>query len=538
MELLGKKHLQLLESPGYIPSKKEQIDIYCAVSENSPEGAKKFVTNFCRTIDEHGKSETIPDWDYVLEFVEHLYHRVNLHVLKSRQMTATWIACAFYLWKLQFVPNAFIFYTSRKEQLVDDGGERSTVRSLFGRTRLLYNKLPRFLRHENLEIAHLKMTAPNSGSAIVGESANPDMGRGGNFSDALLDEWAKVPQSESCWAAIDIACPEGKCIMSTFAGPTGNFYRLWKERPSTITFFQVHWSEHPLRAAGLYHDENGKPRSPWYDAKCMTMTADAVARELDMNATGSSPGMIYPQFDINIHVRFDLFYNPDLPLCLGLDFGIGAPCAGGFFQVNGKQMLIISDYEQANLTVEEHAEQLWGLAQGFGYEGTKSEVICYGDPAGNARDMITGSTVIKAFRSAGFTNFHTKKMPRLDRIRLVRGKLHRKEMFFSDRCTILQERVGDYKFPVDDSGNIKSEIPIHNIATHSWDGVGYGAIGAFSLEDSVAAPMREDAVPRRTHPLEPGHLNRSFGSSSHERDEDDEQEDSEAMLVVSHRRRF
>ena len=538
MELLGKKHLQLLEKPGYVPTSKEQIDIFCACEENSVLGATRFVTGFCRTIDERGKSERIPDWPYIKEFVEHLYHRVNLHVLKSRQMTATWIATAFYLWKLQFVHNAFIFYTSRKEQLVDDGGERNTVRSLFGRTRFLYNRLPRYLRHENVEIAHLKMTCPKTGSAIVGESANPDMGRGGNFSDALLDEWAKVPQSESCWAAIDIACPEGKCIMSTFAGPSGNFYRLWKERPSTITFFTMHWTRHPLRAAGVTYDENGKPHSPWYDAKCEAMTDDAVARELDMNPTGSSPGMIYPQFDINTHVRFDLFYNPDLPLRLGLDFGIGAPCAGGFFQANGVQMGVLADYEEANLTVEEHAEQLWGIAQYLGFNGKKSDIICYGDPAGNARDMVTGSTVIKAFRAAGFTNFHTKKLPRLDGIRLVRGKMHRKEFFVSDRCTILQERVGDYKFPVDDSGHIKSEIPIQNIATHSWDGIRYGAIGAFSLEETTTTPLKEETAALRIRPLEPGHRNRTSGTVFSMLDEEDERDDDEAMLVVSHRRRF
>ncbi len=45
---------------------------------------------------------------------------------------------------------------------------------------------------------------------------------------------------------------------------------------------RLHWSLHPDKAQGLYYDETGKPRSPWYDneIEAKQMTKAAVAREL------------------------------------------------------------------------------------------------------------------------------------------------------------------------------------------------------------------------------------------------------------------
>ena len=61
---------------------------------------------------------------------------------------------------------------------------------------------------------------------------------------------------------------------------------------------RLHWSLHPDKAQGLYYDETGKPRSPWYDneIEAKQMTKAAVARELDISYEMSVEGIVYPEF--------------------------------------------------------------------------------------------------------------------------------------------------------------------------------------------------------------------------------------------------
>jgi len=60
---------------------------------------------------------------------------------KTRQMGLSWLYCAFSLWGILFDRGFTGFMLSKKEALVDDGGDKSTKDSLFGKIRYMYDTL-------------------------------------------------------------------------------------------------------------------------------------------------------------------------------------------------------------------------------------------------------------------------------------------------------------------------------------------------------------------------------------------------------------
>lgn len=480
--------------------------------QDSVAGAMHFITNYCITVDEERKLCAIPDWEYVREIVTALWEGKDLHISKTRQMMATWIICCFALWELQFRTGSIAFMASRKEKLVDDGGENSSPNSLFGRVRWLHVHLQPWVKRE-ITFTYLKAECKANNAYLVGESANSDMGRGGTYSHAYCDEWTKVPQSEACFSAVRAACPRGLVLLSTPWGPTGNFYRIWKTKPKGFRFIRLHWTRHPERIKGMTLDLKGLPTSPWYENVKSSMTEDQCARELDISFSKSVSGLVYPQFDPDKHIRSDIEYDPKLPLYLSMDFGIGAATAAMIFQVHGDEYWGLIDYEQDNEIAPVHALRLWKimttgdknakrevLRVGLGYEGLPSEVLAFGDPAGNAREIATGSTVIREFRGFGFSNFRTKKTKVLDGLRQVRDMLHMNKMFFSDKCEVLSERFGDYRFRSDeDDGKVKEDLPEKGPSCHIMDALRYGVVNVYPKPGEGSINFPEDLTPAR-HP--------------------------------------
>ena len=67
-----------------------------------------------------------------------LEHQTTGLVEKSRDMGATWLACAFSIWLWIFYPGASIGWGSRKEQLVDNIGDPD---SIFEKMRMLIRNI-------------------------------------------------------------------------------------------------------------------------------------------------------------------------------------------------------------------------------------------------------------------------------------------------------------------------------------------------------------------------------------------------------------
>ncbi len=484
-----------------------------------------FFLEFCRT-----PLGPFPvDYDYLMSFCRDLQIGGDHVIAKSRQMLGSWASTACLLHKLLFRENYAALITSRKQALVDDGGENSTPFSLLGRLRYLYRSLPAEMRSQiPVQFAHLRVTRSATDSYITGESTTTESGRGGTFDDVLADEWAFVPQSEATFASLRNACRSGLWLLSTPNGPDGNFARVWRERPRGFKVHRLHWTQHPRRWDGKEIDENGRPTSEWYRAMSASMTPDQVARELDIDFTRSVAGQVWPEFSYDVHFRHDIQYEPSLELHGFLDFGIGAPTAGGFFQLHGSEMWVLADYEMANCSVETNADNLWSLAQRIGFSGRKEDINWYGDPAGDAREIKSGSSIIDGYRSAGFTTFTTPAIKSVaDGLRLVRKKLMRQEIYFSLDCTVLADRISSYHYMTDGNGNVVNDKPKHDLASHICDALRYGATSVYPLDDMESFGISDDVSSQRIASL-----------TLARRDVPTDEEDYDARPIVTFPRQF
>lgn len=107
---------------------------------------------------------------------------------KARDMGATWVCCAYTLWRWLFIKSDAVGWGSRKQDLVDRIGDPD---SIFEKLRLLRKRLPDVFqpkgfneaRHDNF----MKLTNPQTGAITSGE-AGDNVGRGGRKSMWVKDE--------------------------------------------------------------------------------------------------------------------------------------------------------------------------------------------------------------------------------------------------------------------------------------------------------------------------------------------------------------
>jgi len=449
-----------------------------------PTPTAHFVTRYCNA------KGLIPAWDFTLEYIAAYESHVDLHVEKSRQMLISWLGCACFLHSLMFERGFAGLMASRLQDLVDDGGEHSTTDSLFGRIRHLYEHLPPWLQqHAPVRFAHLRISCPSMQSYIVGDASKGNTGRGGTYDRALVDEAAYIEMSEASHRALRPACPRGIIYQSTPNGRKNLFGRIRYNRESGFTKLSYHWSRHPSRKRGLYTDEDGKARSPWYDAATQDLSDEQRAREYDLDYTTSLSGIVYKEFSIRTHVKpaSTLPLLPGVTVSVGIDFGHARKTAALICQQVGPVLRVIQDFEGKHRAARLNAIDLATLLRATGFTPPlKSELLeLVPDPTGQYEGVPSGNSILSYYDSVGFKRV---RFPMLQGpgsvalgIELVREKLVAGEIVISDSCRILIDRIEDYRYKTDRiTDDIKSNIPDHDMASHIMDALRYVVTGLFT----------------------------------------------------------
>ena len=245
----------------------------------------------------------------ILQAVEHQHELV---IEKSRDMGATWM-CLYameYLW--HFHPWFSFLFVSRKEDMVDKPGDPDT---LFWKIDFAHRFLPRWLMPEGYDPTpggpHRRrrhFENPETSSTMDGDSTTGAVGVGGRRTAIFLDEFSRMEDANLVYAG---TADTADCRIFNFTPfGTGNAaYRL-SQHPS-IKKLRMHWSEHPVKARGLYHYDrcskklivddvaydfphdyefiqDGKLRSVWYDVQWRDRRSPAeIAQMLDIDYQGS-----------------------------------------------------------------------------------------------------------------------------------------------------------------------------------------------------------------------------------------------------------
>lgn len=411
----------------------------------------------------------------------------DLVVNKSRQVGMSWLWMSLELWMLLFWPEKRILNASRKLEEVDDGGKNSTSRSLHGRIRYMYEqRIPAWLREQSkLEFKQTLVTTKKGGFAYA-DTATPDVGRGGTYDFALLDEFAHVDWSRMVWAALSQACKRGKIANSTPRGRGNEFAKLWlKAKERNIQPEGYHWSQHPVYNQGLWMDEDGRDRSPWYDTQCQVLGAeDLIAQELDMSLDRSVSSRCYPEFRRERHLG-PVVRNPHVPLVCAWDYGYAGSTSMVLAQIerhaDGTQIQVLDAYENRGLHIDEYVPVVRDWEAQY---GTEMEHV--GDPAGLARTVASGKGPVQALQEHGIHTItpHWFHRDAIEGIRLVRvvlnsGKLGMKKLpvtvLINGHLDLVSDSLENTHYPVDTQGERLPgrEMPADNEWTHMSDAFRY-----------------------------------------------------------------
>lgn len=473
----------------------------------------------------------IPMYPYLMDFFERVQTPENTHIEKSRQLLMSWAWMAVFLWDILFHDQWANLAISRKEALVDDGGETSTTDSLFGKLRLLWMGLPPYLQHP-IAFRHLRVTCETTRSYVKGESSTPNAGRGATYMRALLDEAAHIMNNETVFRAVRQSAKHGVILNSTPLGKGGVFGRIRFQKRTTFAHLSYHWSVHPDRAEALYcacgwrsnalHDEpvheqfaehtclqradqeSGarKPRSPWYDSATADYTEEQIASEFDLSYEKSQRGRVFGKFDavrqtVDYHDRIGLqgdqesalayrrrylhaVLDPHLETVVGWDFGVSDPTSLLLGQVVNDQTMTIrwlDEFEHNNENWRYFHTFVQGLWAPIVKSVTGLELLHYGDPAGKGRDSNLESWIAN-LRSATppIALIYTPKVGGvLQWLDFIHDLIGRNHFEVSLWCAHLIDTLGQYHFPLDADGQPVpgAHLPVHDTWSHAATAMSY-----------------------------------------------------------------
>ena len=260
-------------------------DLWCACSRD----ILFYVNTFCWTYDPRKPNGTVPfiTWAYqdevLLDLVDCIFSGRDVLIQKSRDMGASWMILLVFEWLWHFRQDLSFLLVSRNEDYVDKAGN---PKSLFWKIDFLHQNQPKWLL-PNMTRTKLRLTNEDTRSHIDGESTTGDVARGDRRTAIGLDEFAAF-EVDSSYRALSSTRDATRCRVfnSTPAGTAGAFYDL-TQNPD-IKNVRLHWTMHPEKSEGLYTDETGKQRSPWYDQECRRCAhPQEIAQELDIDFAAS-----------------------------------------------------------------------------------------------------------------------------------------------------------------------------------------------------------------------------------------------------------
>lgn len=277
-----------------------------------------------------------------------------------------------------------------------------------------------------------------------------------------------------------------------------------------MKWIHCHWTLHPDKRVGLYHDENGKPRSPWYDheIKSKSMTQSAVARELDMSDELSVEGIVFPEFREDRHVyRGKPVIRPDLPVIRVFDYG--ACCAALFMQKDAYGRINV--FKELVIETDGSAPKLAKMAAAYSADLDCDGFQDYDDPAGSHDGWVSGTTSVQIMNQHNI--FPTHKVSgasarrRTDRVQMIHAKLLERTgdgdevIQIHEGCqTLIDAFQSGYRYLEKSDGSIDLDvIDERHPSEDVMDCFGMGLMEVLTVAEPVK-PRRQQAPRRKRNP--------------------------------------
>lgn len=462
-----------------------------------------FASNYIVTYNETTKrNERYPDYPFLRDKVFSNIHAPGNRLWeKSQRMLVTISFCVYYLWAWMTEDGFAGWFTSRKQDNVDDGGSASTWKSLMGKIRFYYNGI---VKENPWIIEHFLGSVPESGrlfkfmtlqnpkndNLIIGEAPTPDSPTGEGYSKAFVDEAARVPRLYNIHGNLMLACPQGTHYVSYPNGRANKFAEIrFAEGHFGFEIVTINWQDHPER------DEN------WFRLQASSMNQTEIAMRLLISYADSTVGRIFKSFRRDKNLVFSLSFDIN-SVELSWDFGATDATSVGilnraFIEKNGRRLSSVKakdwvEIENTNYVEVSKAVHAKLIAYGFAGGARKSyddmtdaereawhkktlAIHCVGDKQVNAKMVDTGITLRERYRSMGFnieaTVHHETKavLEEIDKW-MADGRL-----IIDDQATEIIDCAESWTWPLDSKGNpvVGATQPAHNRFSHAGKSLEY-----------------------------------------------------------------
>lgn len=229
-----------------------------------------YANTFCFLVEPRDEGEPVIPWityaiqDETLRMMgQAVKERRDMFILKSRAQGGSWCAALFSDHSIRFKKFQKGLLLSRVEALVDSPDDPD---SLFWKVDFLGAYLPAFLDMPfKRSFGHKWNPSMQSGLDGVSSAAHTSTGRRCLF--MVMDEFGKMDHAQRILDD-SITVTYTRIIVSSAAEPGGAWHRIWNKNIATAgkpIKQLMHWTKNPDHAKGLYYDQDGAPRSPWYD---------------------------------------------------------------------------------------------------------------------------------------------------------------------------------------------------------------------------------------------------------------------------------
>jgi hypothetical protein len=212
---------------------------------------------------------------------------------------------------------------------------------------------------------------------------------------------------------------------------------------------------------------------------------------------------VWPEYDDHLMSSSEVEYDPQLPIHIGLDFGLTPAAAIGQRLANGR-WVVLHEIVTEDMGLERFGQQL--LAE-INAKYPKAQVMVWGDPAGMARDAIYEVTAFDYLRTIGLraqptasNNFKVRREAAAAPMqRLIAGK---PGLILHTACKMLRKSLaGGYHFKRISVGAGQERFrdsPNKNEHSHIGDAFGYLLLGGGEHKRMTKSALTQNTLISQT----------------------------------------
>lgn len=169
-----------------------------------------------------------------------------------------------------------------------------------------------------------------------------------------------------------------------------------------ITFLQRDYLSRAVLGSGIEYYFFDMLKNPYIDrVSFVKKFANETQRTIDTKIFGKAidmEGLVYPEFDPNIHVIDSFLPDESFQMFIGLDFGIRNPSAATFWAVNSKNEIYqVDEIYVTDTTIEQFGKLVHDKVSSI-YKKLRFRYCRYDPNSGAQRGLQTKETNAKSFR--------------------------------------------------------------------------------------------------------------------------------------------